>query len=187
MTIRQQPKDNPTRGWSARLRQPKGTPTGGQFARSRRGDDDDLMFSVPDEGLVRGATDPTLASDLIGRVRAGRYDPNKPLHRFAADGSIESLDYAQLSAEATAHRAEIQRTIQTIDPDLRATHDFDGVLTAAMRPDASGGILAEAAHRLSAANPNLGWADAQPDLERLTGVAYDDPNMNADMLARAVH
>ena len=169
-----------------RLRQPKGTPAGGQFARSRRGDDDDLMFSVPDEGLTHGATDPTLASDLIVRVRAGRYDPNKPLHRFASDGSIESLDYAQLGAEAVTHRAEIQRTIQTIDPDLRATHDFDGVLTAAMRPDASGGILAEAAHRLSAANPNLRWADAQPDLERLTGVTYDDPNMNADMLARAV-
>lgn len=169
-----------------RQRQPKGTPMGGQFARSRRGDDNDLMFSNPDEGPVRGAADPALASDLIGRVRAGRYDPNKPLHRFAADGSIESLDYAQLGAEATTHRAEIQRTIQTIDPDLRATHDFDGVLTAAMRPDASGGILAEAAHRLSAANPNLGWADAQPDLERLTGVTYDDPNMNADMLARAV-
>lgn len=167
-------------------RQPKGTPMGGQFARSTYGGDNDLTSPIPDGELVRGAADPTLASDLIGRVRAGRYDPNKPLHRFAADGSIESLDYAQLGAEATAHRAEIQRTIQTIDPDLRATHDFDGVLTAAMRPDASGGILAEAAHRLSAANPNLGWADAQPDLERLTGVAYDDPNMNADMLARTV-
>lgn len=186
MTIRQQPKGTPAGGRFMRLRQPKGTPAGGQFARSRRGDDNDLMFSNPDEGLVRGAADPTLASDLIGRVRAGRYDPNKPLHRFAADGSIESLDYAQLGAEAATHRAEIQRTIQNIDPDLRATHDFDGVLTAAMRPDASGGILAEAAHRLSAANPNLRWADAQPDLERLTGVAYDDPNMNADMLARAV-
>lgn len=186
MTIRQQPKGTPAGGRFMRLRQPKGTPAGGQFARSRRGDDDDLMFSVPDEELTRGAADPALASDLIGRVRAGRYDPNKPLHRFAADGSIESLDYAQLGAEAATHRAEIQRTIQTIDPDLRATHDFDGVLTAAMRPDASGGILAEAAHRLSAANPNLRWADAQPDLERLTGVAYDDPNMNADMLARAV-
>ena len=154
-------------------RQPKGTPWGGQFARSAHDDDNDLTFSSPDEELTRGATDPTLASDLIGRVRAGRYDPNKPLHRFAADGSIESLDYAQLGAEATTHRAEIQQTIQTIDPDLKATHDFDGV-------------LAEAAHRLSAANPNLRWADAQPDLERLTGVAYDDPRMNADMLARAV-
>lgn len=167
-------------------RQPKGSPQGGQFARSVRDDDDDLTFSSPDEELTRGANDPTLASDLIGRVRAGRYDPNKPLHRFAADGSIESLDYAQLGAEAATHRAEIQQTIQNIDPDLRATHDFDGVLTAAMRPDASGGILAEAAHRLSAANPNLRWADAQPDLERLTGVVYDDPRMNADMLARTV-
>lgn len=167
-------------------RQPKGTPMGGQFARSTYDDDNDLTFSSPDEELTRGATDPTLASDLIRRVRAGRYDPNKPLHRFAADGSIESLDYAQLSAEAATHRAEIQQTIQNIDPDLKATHDFDGVLTAAMRPDASGDILAEAAHRLSAANPNLRWADAQPDLERLTGVAYDDPRMNADMLARAV-
>lgn len=169
-----------------RQRQPKGTPWGGQFARSTHDDDNDLTFSSPDEELTRGATDPTLASDLIRRVRAGRYDPNKPLHRFAADGSIESLDYAQLGAEAATHRAEIQQTIQNIDPDLKATHDFDGVLTAAMRPDASGGILAEAAHRLSAANPNLRWADAQPDLERLTGVAYDDPRMNADMLARAV-
>lgn len=169
-----------------RQRQPKGTPCGGQFARSAYDSDNDLTLPNLNEELARGATDPTLASDLIGRVRAGRYDPNKPLHRFAADGSIESLDYAQLGAEAATHRAEIQRTIQTIDPDLRATHDFDGVLTAAMRPDASGGILAEAAHRLSAANPNLGWADAQPDLERLTGVTYDDPNMNADMLARAV-
>lgn len=169
-----------------RQRQPKGTPWGGQFARSTHDDDNDLTFSSPDEELTRGATDPTLASDLIRRVRAGRYDPNKPLHRFAADGSIESLDYAQLGAEAATHRAEIQQTIQNIDPDLKATHDFDGVLTAAMRPDASGGILAEAAHRLSAANPNLRWADAQPDLERLTDVAYDDPRMNADMLARAV-
>ena len=97
MTIRQQPKGTPAGGRFMRLRQPKGTPAGGRFARSRRGDDDDLMFSVPDEELTRGATDPTLASDLIGRVRAGRYDPNKPLHRFAADGSIESLDYAQLA------------------------------------------------------------------------------------------
>ena len=137
MTIRQQPKGTPAGGRFMRLRQPKGTPAGGRFARSRRGDDDDLMFSVPDEELTRGATDPTLASDLIGRVRAGRYDPNKPLHRFAADGSIESLDYAQLGAEAATHRAEIQRTIQTIDRP-QATHDFDGVLTAAMRPDASG-------------------------------------------------
>ena len=127
MTIRQQPKGTPAGGRFMRLRQPKGTPAGGRFARSRRGDDDDLMFSVPDEELTRGATDPTLASDLIGRVRAGRYDPNKPLHRFAADGSIESLDYAQLGAEAATHRAEIQRTIQTHRPPTSgATHDFDG-------------------------------------------------------------
>lgn len=184
MPIRQQQKISP---WGNPIRrQPKGTPRGGQFMRQIHDDDNDLTFSSPDEELTRGATDPTLASDLIRRVRAGRYDPNKPLHRFAADGSIESLDYAQLGAEAATHRAEIQQTIQNIDPDLKATHDFDGVLTAAMRPDASGGILAEAAHRLSAANPNLRWADAQPDLERLTGVTYDDPRMNADMLARAV-
>ena len=92
-----------------RQRQPKGTPWGGQFARSTHDDDNDLTFSSPDEELTRGATDPTLASDLIRRVRAGRYDPNKPLHRFAADGSIESLDYAQLGAEAATHRAEIQQ------------------------------------------------------------------------------
>ena len=81
--------------------------------RQVHNDDDDLTFSSPDEELTRGATDPTLASDLIGRVRAGRYDPNKPLHRFAADGSIESLDYAQLSAEAATHRAEIQQRVRS--------------------------------------------------------------------------